>query len=1122
MKSLFVILIPLFSVVCSFGQTDTYLPAKKGANWGFIDIEGNWLIPPIYEQCIPFEDRPYTSAIYKGNAVLINRKGETIINLKADEVVAIEDEYIIYKKGDLKGIMNKEGKVLCDAIFQDIEYSKTIDRFIVNQVGLYGLFHPNSELLVEPSWEKIETYDTFLYAQDSVFSYILSKNGDTLLPGYQSIRLINDYFLAIDTSGAYTLHYINGEKIIDGMYDYVYPVHKEFYALERGDDTYLYHPKSQTMVDSMRDRYVEFNDRFILTRSQDGYIGLWDIKQKKLVLEEEHNMISKLDNSSLLSARKGSLMALLDSNANLLSPYKYHEIGQPESDSLMKVRVGNKYGILQMDGKELLHTRFHFISINEDRTLKAKNEEGTSLYEYNSQLRIIDSLLFSNVSTLNLGGRIRMDFSSAASNGMQTISPFWFEDEKGRWGLKDSAGKVVIKPIYNDLVKVRNTPFVLGVINTKTILVKGSEHEIYKNKQYGLVNEMEFKPYGPPANVFIDTSTLRDENIEVARAIASNGFAFIIFKKDGRVRYFNSRYIGEFKDGAARIFLGNKMIISNYNYNGFQELMSLNLFALEMDLQIKTSRRARRSNSYKLLTSGFWAYIDHKGNYLTSLDRFKEMKISEASDFSRDRAIIKVGDRMALIDKDIDYILYPGYSSIRYLDYTNDSLIETVNISPRYGLVASSGKLIATPNYQHITDFSGGMAWAYKNDSVRLINSRGEIVYRDTSNKATDFSGGYAGIHNGRRYAIIDTGGLFITEHAFTRVGAGSFDLIPAKERSYYGYLDVNGNFHISPIYLKAEPFVDSIALVKEGLNPRLYPKQRVRLERSKYGYIGLDGNYIIKPQFDRAESFDQYGHAEVRKKAKKGIIDRSGDYILKPKYSKVFSGPDISVGYYRGRIKIVNDEGKVLKRISGTVREGFSDGLIVVKRGRNYGVLDSTGTWVLKPSYSSLFPFENGFSVVQSGRDCYIINISGDTVGTVYGRAMSGFQDGMCLIRTGERYFYVNHYGVNVFGLVFSDAEPFQDGLAVVRYDNSYGVIDANGFFKINPDYYTIERCSDDAFKVSYRMVAGVCDLNGNYIISPECDDINYLPLEEIFSYTSKNAVGYFRTDGSIIYRVE
>ena len=130
-----------------------------------------------------------------------------------------------------------------------------------------------------------------------------------------------------------------------------------------------------------------------------------------------------------------------------------------------------------------------------------------------------------------------------------------------------------------------------------------------------------------------------------------------------------------------------------------------------------------------------------------------------------------------------------------------------------------------------------------------------------------------------------------------------------------------------------------------------------------------------------------------------------------------------------------------------------FVDGLAVVGsaewRGRQFGVIDKHGNYVVPFSYTGINSYSEGLAAVSTGE--YPDEKFGfiDTTGEVaipltYDRALS-FSDGMAVVYQNEKYGFIDKTGTVVVPIEYDYAYSFEDGFAKVikgEYpDRKYGV---------------------------------------------------------------------------------
>ena len=1104
----------IFLSTWALGQSDgNLLPVKTDGKWGFIDNQKNWVIPPAYDFCLPFEDRDFTWVKKDSQSLLINKQGRATQTLAFQNISEIHGDIIVYRHQNLLGWYNKATNRTIDAQYLKLEFLEATDHFITTDTATSSLVDINNNLVIrEDSLDHI-IFDEYYYISKNNKTGIYTTDGQNIIPKeYVYITPYPDHFIAQVPSGEKHIYQKDGALIYKAFFADISPVYGSYFQCAKDGMFYLLNSKTGMLEDSVKGRYTHFRNSLIQVANKNGR-GLYNIYLKKRIIEPQFKNLYNQLGSSYTITYDGSQFGLVDTMGNTPNEELYASIG-PFKNNVCIVRKNGAYGLIGPQAQALLSVDYTFVAVGDDGVVKAKRDSIFYLYEFDSLGQMVDSMRFNRTGTLRLGGRISMSIVNGQQSTANQISQYWYQDERGKWGLRNTEGRVVVAPIYDEVRKLRGTSLVLGKVFASRTTRLTRSTTVMSSSSYGLVDERRFRAVMRAGILYIDTSALGDTATNVMRIITGGAYFATVNKYSGRIMRYNTKYISEYKNGYAKIFMGTKMVLSTSPRNC--NIRSINSYLAEFGFTSRDNSLNRRRRYLLYLDGlGYWGYLDRDGKFISQPREFSLRKIVQATDFHNHRAIITTKDSLyGMINTDGEYILQPLYKHISFLPNTNHTLIKTTSAQKRYGYVSDNGKVISPVQYTKALPFTDNSTWCFTDYTTCLLRKDGSRDTFSAIHRISAFYNGYGGLADRRKMAIIDSNGTLLSSYHYSRLGQYAEGLMPAKKSRVFGYLDDNGEWAIEPQYYKAGPFVNGVAMV------RYSPKYS---NRKFYGYINREGEFTTKGKYTRAESINKQGYAIVRKGNQKGIINSKGELIIKPKYTKVYYGEGYFTTYVSGTTTLRDSTGKKIKKIRGSmVKSGVSDGKQVVKRLRNTGAIDTQGEKTVNFNYLKLAPFENGKSVTQRRRTAHIIYENGDTLAKVQGKAKGGFHSGHLLIQNGKRYFYVNSSGQNVFNIYFEDAEPFVNGLARVKLNNKWGLIDSDGFYRIIPQYGFVDPPSNGVCIVGLNETSGICDLNAFYIVAPRCNTIRYLPTENLYQYTYKNEFGYIDTEGKIIWEVE
>lgn len=332
-----------------------------------------------------------------------------------------------------------------------------------------------------------------------------------------------------------------------------------------------------------------------------------------------------------------------------------------------------------------------------------------------------------------------------------------------------------------------------------------------------------------------------------------------------------------------------------------------------------------------------------------------------------------VNNKTGVIDTDRNIIIPFEYDRIYkfFYDYT---LAEK---DGKWGIIDKRGNTISPFELEEIKFLNKDLVFATFNDKYGAIDTKGTIktpfIYDKiiVNDDMPEFYWGSLYAFHDTQYAVIkdhrtgaiDSTGRQIVVCKYDNIGTYDGWYTSVEDNGKWGYVDTLGHVAIPFVYDKAYPFVGDIAVV---------------VIDEKYGIINRKGKLITPCKYDYIEN-DRYGCSIGTINGKYRIISRKGKEIL----TAFDDIENLKNGLYavhkNGKVDrqdeplfaIVDSRGKMVQPYSYTdISDKFEDGILMLKKGRFYGGINSEGKEIIPFIYE--FLIDNSFvrGVLRVERD--------------------------------------------------------------------------------------------------------------------------------------------------------
>ncbi len=361
-----------------------YYLYRENENFGVIDKDGNVIIEANYSNVvIPNPEKDIFICYNNEDSKVLNSNGKELFDeydsvkeIKLKNVASdltYEKKVLMYKKDELYGLINFDGKIITKPIYNSIENLRpTEGKFIVSKDGKYGCIDLNGNVLVETEYDKIESDE--YYTQEEGYKksgfIVANKNEDGYKYGYISFdsrKILNTEYNQINRA----------EKVGEDVYLIVSKDGQ--YGVFKGDKEVIPNSYQNITYDDKMDLFIiQKNRKYGVANIQGEFII--DIDFDEIEIKGKYLYVSKNENTEIY-----------DSNGKLTNMDPNRSIYETENENYnISTFLNNNityYGIVDKDGKPLVDETYRYIEYAYENYFIATNDEGNlGIIDYNGNV----------------------------------------------------------------------------------------------------------------------------------------------------------------------------------------------------------------------------------------------------------------------------------------------------------------------------------------------------------------------------------------------------------------------------------------------------------------------------------------------------------------------------------------------------------------------------------------------------------------------------------------------------------------------------------------------------------------------------------------------------------------
>lgn len=530
-------------------------------------------------------------AIISGIIIAINKSKE---NYTVEKIENADINYYKIISNGKSGVIDKSGNIIIEPEYNTIKIPNPKEPIFIciydynatsGEYKTKVLNEKNEEILT--NYENINTIDikeivssipyektVLQYQKDGKYGIIDFSGKSIIKPEYDEIRNMpyREGELIAKKGDKYGVVNINGGRLLDFKYDYI------------TGDSYYSTEKEYTL-----DGYI------VGVNNEEGKIQYGYINSnREQFLETDFDRVYRMNNVKddenvyLVTEKNGNIQ--LYKNDKLLLDNNYQAINYNEDSKLLILQKDNKYGVTDLNGKQILNVDYDQIQIPGNYIIATKNgnSETFDLSGTKQENLQFTNILMTNNENYNISidtndkyGVISKDGNTIIENKYNYIqylfnNYFIVGGDSGKSGIINDKGEELLPINYEVIQKLDNSDIIQALT--------GNTLELY-NKQIGKIVSMENGKLEINNNYIKVYSTTQTEYVGLDGSLKSD---FDIFPD-------NTLFASE-KDGMWGFVDKNNNIKVDYQYEKVTELNELGFAGIKKD--------------------GKWGVIDKDGNVI--------------------------------------------------------------------------------------------------------------------------------------------------------------------------------------------------------------------------------------------------------------------------------------------------------------------------------------------------------------------------------------------------------------------------------------------------------------------------------------------------------------------------
>lgn len=1099
-----------------FGQ-DLLFPVAKNGKWGLVNSSGKFILTYKYDYIEYFPEANKYTYDFRGLKGIINANGKIDSEPIFENVQLIDSSWVSCKQnGKWNLVFNTEE-----------HFGNQFDSVVCVENDLFLLYKSDTASIYNGSFRKTSKelvrsasvfQKTIIVGQGLDNSYHIYRKENLDLLSKHADTIINISFNYAEIKKGLKSQLVETkEGILVGreMDVNTYQFGNFFYAQEDGAH-FLFHGVRDKYFATPELDYVNDVDFPLLTFRKNGRQGVWNLEKGKLLVQPTYENVTSIGGGFL--AGDFDRFGIISNSGKVIVPLEYESVDV--HDNVYVVQKNGFYGVLSKRGNEIVPTRYTKIGVY-DSNIKCYSKKQITIIKLAADGSVKSTKTYDEYMSISIEKerlpRQRSESIRFGSGQKSKPAQGWFRpvltktvgdslvEYRGRWGLKDTADSVVIRPKYPEIERVKSVgitkayrikPYSVSATIPAAIINRGWAYNLSKST---------LAVYHPPFHLVDDSSRayitkrefisvrLRDfKNHHLARAFDTKP---VLINPEGEIVWKNLTYYGAYAEDILRICQGGETVLTP---SRTQHTISKTSSFFENTGAVQ--HQVGVIEEFIEVNDGEWYYLDKNGRQMN------EVPFQFGEEFKHNLAIVKLKGKWGVVDTGMNVIVPIEYERVERIVEGGVSYFQVRNkVSEQYlynkpngalssteitqvkhyyngkwfaqkkgeqgwGLIDTNLTPITTFEYDYVFPFENGYATVIKKGKKTVIDENGDEILPFYKSKRV-FSLGFD------RYAVMSNRGTMVVNVAGDTLLKDTECKTVIESTEEYLVYEMRGrqlnflNFRSDALLPKSCTILsyslkDHVFFVLKNGKKRLYS-----LEKEKY----------ISKDLPRILSIGEGAMIYRGKNGLLGFMNFEGDTLCQPKFKKL---ENIKNGWAFSRIKTsrgpVNVYGKYL----------FEESVFRVRPlDENFTFVMMTGTGLIRPNAEVIIPAE--YQKIEPYNSSFYKAIK---------------RNNTCDIYTRE--------GKKINDKSYQDIKAISEDAIIVK-DKGFDYL-YSGFLNKSLSFQNIRPVSKDLYLLDERWLLGMYNHKGEEIIPVRYHKIT--PVLGHFQVSFFNSFGYYTRDGKAL----